>query len=183
MTCTANSRPARCAGPYRLQAPDHPDAPQGALLTSTRGTTRAILITSSFRGCPPSRERNLRKGSSSMFRIVVAPLLALSLAGVAVPVLAQSRGATPDGVERTDASDDFYCAERRLGQWFYCSKPMPAEPERQVSAGPQQSSVERMAAITRQLAALKAQEIHDPSAANVRTYLDRKRRRQGKRGR
>src|SRR3546814_3130719 len=97
-------------------------APQGALLTSTRGTTRAILITSSFRGCPPSRERNLRKGSSSMFRIVVAPLLALSLAGVAVPVLAQSRGATPDGVERTDASADFYCAERRLGQWFYCSK-------------------------------------------------------------
>src|SRR3546814_6589672 len=141
MTCTANSRPARCAGPYRLQAPDHPGAPQGALLTSTRGTTRAILITSSFRGCPPSRERNLRKGSSSMFRIVVAPLLALSLAGVAVPVLAQSRGATPDGVERTDASDDFYCAERRLGQWFYCSKPMPAEQERQVSAGPQQGSV------------------------------------------
>src|SRR3546814_12976787 len=75
---------SRCAGPYRLQAPDHPGAPQGALLTSTRGTTRAILITSSFRGCPPSRERNLRKGSSSMFRIVVAPLLALSLAGVAV---------------------------------------------------------------------------------------------------
>src|SRR3546814_10666904 len=78
MTRTANSRPARCAGPYRLQAPDHPGAPQGALLTSTRGTPRAILITSSFRGCPPSLDRNLRKGSSSMFRIVVAPLLARS---------------------------------------------------------------------------------------------------------
>src|SRR3546814_9067286 len=91
-----------------------------------------------------------------MFRIVVAPLLALSLAGVAVPVLAQSRGATTDGVERTDASDDFYCEERRLGQWFYCSKPKPAEQERQVSAGPQRSSVERMEAITCQLEELKA---------------------------
>src|SRR3546814_14578373 len=110
-----------------------------------------------------------------MFRIVVAPLLSLSLAGVAVPVLAQSRGATPDGVERTDASDDFYCAERRLGQWFYCSKPMPAEQERQVSAGPQQSSVERMAAITRQLDELKTKEILDPSA-------DRKSDVKGKKG-
>lgn len=106
-----------------------------------------------------------------MFRIVVAPLLALSLAGVAVPVLAQSRGATPDGVERTDASDDFYCAERRLGQWFYCSKPKPAEQERQVSAGPQQSSVERMAAITRQLDELKAKAILDPTEENVIAYV------------
>src|SRR3546814_15960963 len=92
-----------------------------------------------------------------MFRMVVAPLRALALAGVAVPVLAQSRGATLDGVERTDASDDFYCAERRLGQWLYCSKPMTAEQERQVSAGPQQSSVERMGATTRQLDELKEQ--------------------------
>lgn len=106
-----------------------------------------------------------------MFRIVVAPLLALSLAGVAVPVLAQSRGATTDGVERTDASDDFYCAERRLGQWFYCSKPMPAEQERQVSAGPQRSSVERMAAITRQLDELKAKAILDPTEENVIAYV------------
>src|SRR3546814_13116851 len=97
MTCTANSRPARCAGPYRLQAPDHPGAPQGALLTSTRGTTRAILITSSFRGCPPSRQRNLRKGISSMVRIVVAHLLALSLAVFPVPVSGEAPGATPAG--------------------------------------------------------------------------------------
>lgn len=106
-----------------------------------------------------------------MFRIVVAPLLALSLAGVAVPVLAQSRGATTDGVERTDASDDFYCEERRLGQWFYCSKPKPAEQERQVSAGPQRSSVERMAAITRQLDELKAKAILDPTEENVIAYV------------
>lgn len=106
-----------------------------------------------------------------MFRIVVAPLLAFSLAGVAAPVLAQSRGATTDGVERTDASDDFYCEERRLGQWFYCSKPKPAEQERQVSAGPQRSSVERMAAITRQLDELKAKAILDPTEENVIAYV------------
>src|SRR3546814_12174588 len=94
-----------------------------------------------------------------MFRIVVAPLLALSLAGVAVPVLAQSRGATPDGVERPDASDDFYCAERRLGQWFYFSKPLPAAQARQVSSGTPPSTRHRTAAVTPPLAQRKAHEI------------------------
>src|SRR3546814_13303235 len=106
MTCTANSRPARCAGPYRLQAPDHPGAPQGALLTSTRGTTRAILITSSFRGCPPSRERNLRNGSSSMISIVVEPLLALSDAGLGRVVRASLRGDATGGVTGTGYRDE-----------------------------------------------------------------------------
>src|SRR3546814_2912309 len=48
------------------------------------------------------------------------------------------------------AGDDFYCAERRLGQWFYCSKPRATEPEKQAVPVPS-SAVERMSAITRQL--------------------------------
>src|SRR3546814_4096187 len=72
-----------------------------------------------------------QKGSLSMHPIMAAPLLALSLAGLAVPAAAQPRDGASDGVERADAGDDFYCAERRLGQWFYCSKPRATEPEKQ----------------------------------------------------
>src|SRR3546814_6687099 len=53
-----------------------------------------------------------QKGSLSMHPIMAAPLLALSLAGLAVPAAAQPRDGASDGVERADAGDDFYCAER-----------------------------------------------------------------------
>src|SRR3546814_12249622 len=78
-----------------------------------------------------------------MHPIRAAPLLALSLAGLAVPAAAQPRDGASDGVERADAGDDFYCAERRLGQWFYCSKPRATEPETQAVPVPS-SAVERM---------------------------------------
>src|SRR3546814_1330391 len=109
-----------------------------------------------------------------MFRIVVAPLLALSLAGVAVPVLAQSRGATPDGVERTDASDDFYCAERRLGQWFYCSKPMPAEQERQVRSEEHTSELQSLMRISYAVFCLKKKTNHNATTRSKTTQTSSK---------
>ncbi|MFX8145278.1 conjugal transfer protein TraF, partial [Acinetobacter baumannii] len=69
-----------------------------------------------------------------------------------------------------DAGDDFYCAERRLGQWFYCSKPRATEPEKQAVPVPS-SAVERMSAITRQLDELKARAILDPTEENVIAYV------------
>src|SRR3546814_3898700 len=68
------------------------------------------------------------------------------------------------------AGDDFYCAERRLGQWFYCSKPRATEPEKQAVPVPS-SAVERMSAITRQLDELKARAILDPTEENVIAYV------------
>jgi len=105
-----------------------------------------------------------------MLRVLAAPLLALSLAGVAGPAVAQSGSSPADGVERGDAGDAFYCAERRLGQWFYCAKPKPSERDAQ-SAPPQQSAVERMSSITRQLDELKARAILEPTDENVIAYV------------
>ncbi len=105
-----------------------------------------------------------------MLRVLAAPLLALAFAGVASPAAAQSGGSPADGVERRDAGDDFYCAERRLGQWFYCAKPKPKERGAQ-SAPPQQSAVDRMSAITRQLDELKARAILEPTDENVVAYV------------
>jgi conjugal transfer pilus assembly protein TraF len=31
-----------------------------------------------------------------------------------------------DTIEQ-DRPDEFYCGERRLGQWFYCAKPKPMD--------------------------------------------------------
>jgi len=111
-----------------------------------------------------------QKGSLSMHPIMGAPFLALSLAGLAVPAAAQSRSGASEGVERTDAGDDFYCAERRLGRWFYCSKPRETEPEKQTFQAPS-SAVERMSAITRQLDELKARAILEPTEENVIAYV------------
>ena len=91
------------------------------------------------------------------------------------PAAAQSPTASPaptseDGVERAGAGDDFYCGERKLGQWFYCTKPR-SEPAEGQSAPPQPSAVDRMTAITRQLDELKARAILDPTEENVIAYV------------
>jgi len=68
--------------------------------------------------------------------------------------------------------DDFYCGERKLGQWFYCERPK-AKPSTapQASAQPQQSSTARLKEITRQLDELKARAILEPTEANVIAYV------------
>lgn len=106
-----------------------------------------------------------------MFRLMAAALLALSFPGMAAPALAQSSGPASDGIERPEAGDDFYCGERRLGQWFYCAKPKPAQEASPTADAPLQSSIERMAAITRQLDELKARAILEPTEANVVAYI------------
>lgn len=67
--------------------------------------------------------------------------------------------------------DDFYCGQRRLGQWFYCERPKPKPSTPQASAQPQASSTERLKAITRQLDELKARAILEPTEANVIAYV------------
>jgi conjugal transfer pilus assembly protein TraF len=69
------------------------------------------------------------------------------------------------------APDDFYCGERRLGEWFYCTEPEPKSPETVVSVLPSQSAAERIAAISKQLDELKARAILEPTDANVIAYV------------
>ena len=103
---------------------------------------------------------------------------------VAAPALAQVadgemavEAAAPvemDAASEADgaAGDAFYCAERKLGQWFYCERPKPkpreATPE---AAAPAQSATERLAAIAKQLDELKAKAILEPTDANIIAYV------------
>lgn len=102
-------------------------------------------------------------------RLLMLPL-ALSPIGAAVPLRAEETAAARDAIEQ-DAPDDFYCGERKLGQWFYCVKPKPAEPLPSTTPEPQMSAADRIAAIGKQLDELKARAILDPTEANVIAYV------------
>jgi conjugal transfer pilus assembly protein TraF len=77
---------------------------------------------------------------------------------------------TPDAAEQPQAGD-FYCGERKLGQWFYCERPKAKPSAPQASAQPQQSSTAQLKAITKQLDELKARAILEPTEANVIAYV------------
>lgn len=97
-------------------------------------------------------------------------LLAVSPIGAAVPLRAQEAGAVRDTIEQ-DVPDDFYCGERKLGQWFYCVKPKTTEAAPNALPEPQASAAERIASITRQLDELKARAILEPTETNVVAYV------------
>jgi len=78
----------------------------------------------------------------------------------------------PTEVAADQPGDDaFYCGERRLGQWFYCSRPKPPSAAPPAPAPPPASATERMAAVTQQLDELKARAILEPTDENVIAYV------------
>lgn len=97
-------------------------------------------------------------------------LLAVSPIAAAMPLRAQETAAARDALEQ-DVPDDFYCGERKLGQWFYCVRPKPTEATPNALPEPQASAAERIASITRQLDELKARAILEPTEANVIAYV------------
>lgn len=97
-------------------------------------------------------------------------LLALSVLPATAPLFAQEGVPAADGLAR-DVPDDFYCGERRLGQWFYCTRPKADDAKPRPPQVPETSAAERMAAITKQLDELKARAILEPSEDNVIAYV------------
>ena len=95
------------------------------------------------------------------------------------PVLAQretvsaTASAVAPVVDTHDGDDAFYCRDRKLGSWFYCSKPKPTPktqaPEAQ--AAPPETAAARMEVITADLRELKARAILEPSPENVTAYI------------
>jgi len=83
--------------------------------------------------------------------------------------------AQPENLEAITAAPaqggDFYCGQRRLGQWFYCERPKapPKSPEAAQQA--QSSATDRMKAISKQLNELKNRAILEPTEANVIAYV------------
>ena len=102
---------------------------------------------------------------SRVQRLVAACLtIALSVGStgvLAAPANQESAAAQGD--------DPFYCAERRLGYWFYCAKTKP--PEKSAPVEPAPSAAERLDAVTAELRELKARAILEPSPANVTAYI------------
>ncbi|MFE8108162.1 conjugal transfer protein TraF [Sphingomonas melonis] len=120
-------------------------------------------------------------------------MLLASIAPAATPAIAQTldlqsaamaeapddTAQAGDAVEPTLAADnrneqrgdDFYCGQRRLGQWFYCERPKAKPSTPQTVAQSQASSTERLKAITKQLDELKARAILEPTEANVIAYV------------
>ncbi len=81
--------------------------------------------------------------------------------------IADGSGAAP---LRPGKSDSFYCAERKLGTWFYCDRTRPAA-GRPVLTPPEPAPAARLAAIGKRLEELKARAILDPSEANVAAFI------------
>ena len=104
--------------------------------------------------------------ANSARRLIAACLAATCLFALPMPAAAGD-GST---AATSDAGDAFYCAERRLGYWFYCSKPKPPEKVEQVP-GEAASAAARLEAITTELRELKAKAILEPSPANVTAYI------------
>src|SRR3546814_1239901 len=97
---------------------------------------------------------------------MMAALAALWISSFAAPALAQDEHTSGADFERGEGNDDFYCGERRLGQWFYCSKPKPRLQHTPKTTPPARSAVKRLAAVTRAHDGPKARAIHDHSEEN-----------------
>ena len=106
-------------------------------------------------------------------RLVLAGLvLAHCTAAPAALAQSEARDSEPHDTETRAGpipqGDAFYCAERRLGTWFYCDAPKPdttaASPDPVPAAA-------RMEAIAHQLDELKARAILEPTSANVTAYV------------
>ena len=99
---------------------------------------------------------------------LLAACLTLSLVPSAFSTSAQAQ--EPPLVTTSDRQDSFYCEERKLGYWFYCSKPRPPEMEVEAPAVTP-SATSQLDAITANLRELKAKAILEPTPANVTAYI------------
>jgi conjugal transfer pilus assembly protein TraF len=103
-----------------------------------------------------------------LLKLLVAALVASSLTA---PLWAND----PDGLEITQNEDATYCAERKLGTWFYCEKPK-LKPKPEVvkiipPPVPSLSAKERLSAITAELEERKAAAILEPTTENITSYV------------
>lgn len=98
-------------------------------------------------------------------RLAAMAALALTTANPqAVVAQSEAASAVPD-------NDAFYCEERKLGYWFYCTRPKPAAKAEPQPSATVPDAVTRMEAITAELRELKARAILEPTPDNVTAYV------------
>lgn len=89
-------------------------------------------------------------------------------------LLSTCLGVALDGsmtVAQTTQAERLYCEERKLGYWFYCSKPKPAPSESDQETTPLASYQAQLAEVTERLRELKAKAILNPTEENVAAYV------------
>ncbi len=95
--------------------------------------------------------------------------LATSIALLAVAAT-PLRAEEPPMVQTGEQQDSFYCQERKLGYWFYCTRPKAEKPQAENPQQPE-SATEQLDAVTATLRELKAKAILEPTPANVTAYI------------
>ncbi|UAB79654.1 conjugal transfer protein TraF [Erythrobacter sp. SCSIO 43205] len=99
--------------------------------------------------------------------------------GLALILVSAVLGAAPASAQRVEstekktAAETLYCEERKLGYWFYCSRPASKNEARQGAAGEPESlpATRELEAITSELRELKARAILYPTKSNVAAYV------------
>ena len=99
-------------------------------------------------------------------------------AQTAEPISAPSAPAGAAGgaglIDEPGQGSDFYCQQRKLGTWFYCTKPKaksPEAPEAKAPA-PAETATQRLDKVTAELRELKARAILDPTTENITAYVE-----------
>ena len=120
--------------------------------------------------CLPPAPVRRGAGRRTMHRVLAPLLLAF------MPVAACTGAAAASGglIDEPESPDAFYCAERRLGTWFYCARPKPAPPAGappDAAAPPAETAVSRLDAVTGKLRELKALAILEPTPEHVQAYI------------
>lgn len=114
-----------------------------------------------------------RRGARSQAIWVASTFLAIALPSstwaetpgdILPPPNALAASAAPD------VQDPFYCGERHLGYWFYCSRPKTMKPP-QPAPLETTSATDRLDAVTAELRELKARAILEPTPTNVTAYI------------
>ena len=100
-----------------------------------------------------------------------AALAAIAAFAIAAPASPAAAAAPSAQATPTQIGDRFYCEDRKLGTWFYCERPQPAEPEPPSAPQPATSAAEQLEAVTTELRELKARAILDPTPENVTAYI------------
>ncbi len=100
-------------------------------------------------------------------RRALTAMIALVLASASTQAAVAQASETSAPAE----NDAFYCEERKLGYWFYCTKPKPAHKPDTAAQASLPDAVTRMEAITAELRELKARAILEPTPANVTAYV------------
>lgn len=97
--------------------------------------------------------------------------LSVAAAALQLFVALPAQASSSEGmIEDPAQSNSDWCEQRKLGSYFYCSKPKPKEKPAQAAPAPS-SAAERLDAITQDLREKKAKAILEPTEENIAAYV------------